>query len=186
MALLCSCAHSGGFVWVQDYTRPDPPGAGAYAIQDGDLIRVQVWNQEAMSTRARVRSDGQITVPFLKDVAVAGKTPAALATELEGMLKDYVNHPSVYVVVEESKPATVSVIGEVTRPGIYPLDAAGGVAPALAAAGGLTAFAHKSRIYVLRPGPRPVRVRFSYEALVEGIGPASAFRLDAGDVVVVE
>jgi len=186
LALLCSCAHSGAFVWVQDYAKSDPPAPGAYAIQDGDLIRIQVWNQDAMSTRARVRSDGQISVPFLKDVAVAGKTPAALATELEGMLKDYVNHPAVYVVVEESKPATVSVIGEVTRPGVYPLDAGGGLAQALAAAGGLTAFAHKTRIFVLRPGPAPARIRFSYEALVEGIGPASAFRLDAGDVVVVE
>jgi len=185
-ALLCACAHSGPSVWVQDYTRADPPAAGPYSIQDGDLIRVQVWNQDAMSTRARVRSDGQITMPFLKDVAVAGKTPAALATELEGLLKDYVNHPAVYVVVEESKPATVSVIGEVTRPGIYPLDTAGGMAQALAAAGGLTAFAHKTRIYVLRPGPPPARIRFSYEALVDGIGRASAFRLGAGDVVVVE
>jgi polysaccharide export outer membrane protein len=186
MALLCACAHSGPAVWVQDYAKTDPPAAGPYAIQDGDLIRVQVWNQDAMSTRARVRSDGQITMPFLKDVAVAGKTPATLATELEGLLKDYVNHPAVYVVVEESKPATVSVMGEVTRPGIYPLDTAEGMAQALAAAGGLTAFAHKTRIYVLRPGPPPARIRFSYEALVDGIGPASAFRLGAGDVVVVE
>ncbi|HEY2944442.1 MAG TPA: polysaccharide biosynthesis/export family protein [Vicinamibacteria bacterium] len=186
IALLCACAHSGPYVWVQDYAKADPPAASTYAIQDGDLIRIQVWNQDAMSTRARVRSDGQISVPFLKDVAVAGKTPSALATELEGMFKDYVNHPVVYVVVEESKPATVSVIGEVTRPGVYPLDAGGGVAPALAAAGGLTAFAHKTRIFVLRAGSPPSRIRFTYDALIDGTGPASAFRLSAGDVVVVE
>jgi polysaccharide export outer membrane protein len=186
LSLLCGCAHGGAFVWVDGYAVADPPASGAYTIQDGDLIRVQVWNQDAMSTRARVRSDGRISVPFLKDVEVAGKTPAALASELERMLKEYVVQPAVYVVVEESKPATVSVIGEVGRPGVYPLDAGAGMAQTLAAAGGLTAFAHKKRIYVLRPGPRPARIRFTYDGLVGGAGPASVFRLHAGDVVVVE
>ena len=186
IALLCSCTHTGAFVWVEDFAKADPPAPAAYAIQSGDLIRVQVWNQEAMSTRARVRSDGRIAVPFLKDIDVAGKTPSGLARELEGLLKDYVIHPAVYVMVEESRPATVSVMGEVTRAGVYPLDTGAGVAHALAAAGGLTAFAHKQRIYVLRAGPPASRIRFTYEALVGAIGPASAFRLEAGDVVVVE
>jgi len=186
IALLCGCAHSGAYVSVEDFTTADPPASAAYVIQDGDLIRIQVWNQDAMSTRARVRTDGQISVPFLKDVTVTGKTPSALASELETLLKDYVNHPVVYVVVEESKPATVSVIGEVARPGIFPLDNGAGVAQALAAAGGLTAFAHKTHIYVLRSGRSAARIRFSYESLVEGIGRASAFRLFPGDVVVVE
>ena len=186
LALLGACAPSGPFVSVEDFTKADPPEAASYLIQEGDLLRIQVWNQDAMSTRARVRSDGRISVPFLKDVEVAGKTPAALGTELEGLLKDYVNHPVVYVVVEESRPATVSVIGEVTRAGVYPLDNGGGVAQALAAAGGLTPFAHKSRIFVVRAGPPRARIRFGYDALVEATGPAAAFRLRPGDVVVVE
>jgi polysaccharide biosynthesis/export protein len=186
LALFCSCAHGGAFVWVDDYAAADPPASRAYAIQEGDLIRVQVWNQDAMSTRARVRSDGRISVPFLKDVTVAGKAPAALATELERMLKDYVINPVVYVVVEESRPATVSVVGEVTRPGVFPIDGAMGVAQALAAAGGLTAFAHKRRIYVLRADPKPARIRFTFDALVSAVGLAPAFRLHGGDVVVVE
>lgn len=187
MALLCACAHGGGaYVSVEDFTKADPPTSSPYVIQDGDLIRIQVWNQDAMSTRARVRSDGRISVPFLKDVPVAGKTPTALATELEGMLKDYVNQPVVYVVVEESKPATVSVIGEVSRPGIYPIDGEAGVAQALAAGGGLTAYAHKDHIYVLRAGSPQTRIRFTYNGLIQAAGAASAFRLRAGDVVVVE
>jgi len=187
LALLCACAHGGGaYVTVEDFAKADPPTSTPYVIQDGDLIRIQVWNQDAMSTRARVRSDGQISVPFLKDVAVAGKTPTALATELEGMLKDYVNRPVVYVVVEESKPATVSVIGEVSRPGIYPIDGDSGVAQALAAGGGFTAYAHKDHIYVLRPGTPQTRIRFTYGGLVQATGAAPAFRLRPGDVVVVE
>jgi polysaccharide export outer membrane protein len=184
-ALLCACAHTGPYVWVQDFKTADPPAAG-YTIQDGDLIRIQVWNQDAMSTRARVRADGRISVPFLRDVAVVGKSPADLATELEGLLKDYVKSPAVYVVVEEPKPETVSVLGEVGRPGVYPLSAGAGVAQALATAGGLTAFAHKDRIFVMRSGTPPARIRFDYRNVVDGNGPASRFDLRPGDVVVVE
>jgi polysaccharide export outer membrane protein len=186
LLLLCACAHAGASVSVADYAKVDPPPSAPYVIQEGDLLRVQVWNQEAMSTRTRVRSDGRISVPFLKDVAVAGKTPTDLAGELEGLFKEYVNRPVVYVVVEESRPATVSVLGEVARPGIYPIDGEAGVAQALAAGGGLTAFAHKSRIYVLRTGSPRARIRFTYDELVQATGAAAAFRLRAGDVVVVE
>jgi polysaccharide export outer membrane protein len=115
-----------------------------------------------------------------------GKTPSDLATELEGLLKDYVKSPVVYVVVEESKPDTVSVLGEVGRPGVYPLAGGTRVAQALATAGGLTAFARKDRIYVLRSRPQPARIRFTYQGLVEAAGPASIFDLRPGDVVVVE
>jgi polysaccharide export outer membrane protein len=185
LALLCACAHTGPYVWVQDFKGQDPAPT-AYAIREGDVIRIQVWNQDAMSTRARVRADGRVSVPFLKDVTVVGKTPADLATELEGLLKDYVKSPAVYVVVEEAKPETISVLGEVGRPGVYPLGDGAGVAHVLASAGGLTAFAHKDRIYVLRSGTRPARIRFAYRDVVDGAGAASAFGLQAGDVVVVE
>lgn len=185
LLLSCACAHNGPYVWVHDF-KADAPASAAYAIQNGDVVRIQVWNQDAMSTRARVRADGRISMPFLKDVAVAGKAPADLATELEELLKDYVKSPVVYVVVEEPKPETVSVLGEVGRPGVYPLAGETGVAEALATAGGLTAFAHKDRIYVLRSGPQPARIRFTYQAVVDASAPASAFCLRPGDVLVVE
>jgi polysaccharide export outer membrane protein len=60
------------------------------------------------------------------------------------------------------------------------------VADALAAAGGLTNFAHKDRIYVVRSSPQQIRIHFTYDALTKGIGRAPLFRLRAGDVVVVE
>jgi len=61
-----------------------------------------------------------------------------------------------------------------------------GVLSALAAAGGLTEFAGKEAIFVLRPGNPPKRVRFRYEALAHGEGRSGAFRLKDGDTVVVE
>jgi polysaccharide export outer membrane protein len=91
----------------------------------------------------------------------------------------------VTVTVEETTPASVSVLGEVTRPGTYPLDPSAGVLQALAAAGGLTEYAGKSSIFVVRRAP-PARVRFAFASLVQADSRAASFRLRAGDVVIVE
>ena len=182
------CSGPGTFVWVSSL----PPGLTArptdqgYVIRDGDLVSVRVFNQEALSTRAKVRSDGRIAVPVLGDVDVRGRRPAALKGELEGRLKDYVNAPSVTVSVEEFQPITVSVLGEVSKAGTFALDPRATVAQVLASAGGLTDFASKDRIFVLRSAPQTLRVRFTYEDITRGEAPAAGFLLHDGDLVVVE
>lgn len=183
-----ACGRSGGgFVWV-DNLPAARAAAGAYAVGVGDVVSVQVWDHDKMSARARVRSDGRISMPLLDDVDVAGKTPTQLARELERQLKErnLVVNPSVNVVLEETKPLGVAVMGEVSRAGMYTLDAGAGVAEALASAGGLTEFAHRDRIYVIRRTPQPVRIRFTYDALAEARGLAATFRLQSGDVVVAQ
>ena len=90
------------------------------------------------------------------------------------------------VAIEESHVALVSITGLVSRSGNYPLLPGWGVVEALAAAGGLTDFAHKDRIFVLRKLPQPVRIRFTYRALTSEQGPSAAFVLREGDVIIVE
>jgi polysaccharide export outer membrane protein len=90
------------------------------------------------------------------------------------------------VTVEVSSPVSISVLGEVTKPGVTALPPNAGVADALAAAGGLTQFAHKNRIYVVRTRPQPTRIHFTYDALTKSVGRASQFRLQPGDVLIVE
>jgi polysaccharide export outer membrane protein len=90
------------------------------------------------------------------------------------------------VVLEEAAPLHVSVLGEVMRPGYYPLTPGSGLAEALANAGGFTEFAHRDRLYIVRRSPEATRIRFTYDALVHAEGKASAFRLRSGDVLVVE
>jgi polysaccharide biosynthesis/export protein len=182
LALLLGCG-GGRYVWIDEI--PEPRAEGEYAISSGDLVHVQVFNQESMSTRARVRSDGKIAVPLLGDVQASGKTSAVLSSELAGRFKEYVNAPIVTTTVEETQPTSVSVLGEVAHPGIYTLDPSAGVLQALAAAGGLTEYASRDGIYVVRHAPPP-RIRFTFSSLVQGEGRPAAFRLRGGDVVVVE
>jgi polysaccharide export outer membrane protein len=142
--------------------------------------------------RARVREDGRISMPFLQDVDVAGQTPNELANRLQVKLKSLVVSPVVTVTLVERRPTRVSVVGEVAHPGQFDLDRGAGVLQALAAAGGLTAYAHRDRIFVLRYGywadgnPEPARIRFEWSNLIRGRRPSSTFRLEPGDVVTVE
>jgi polysaccharide export outer membrane protein len=155
-------------------------------IRDGDTLNIRVFNQEALSTKAKVRSDGRIAMPALGDIDVRGKHPATIKAELEGRLKDYVNAPSVTVTVEEFQPIIVSVLGEVTKAGSFPLDPRATVAQVLANAGGLTEFASRDNIFVVRAGPPAVRVRFTYEDVSRGSPTSTGFVLHDGDLVVVE
>jgi polysaccharide export outer membrane protein len=181
---LAGCASHGPYVWVKELPTAEGPAAD-YVVEPGDVLSIHVFNQDAMSTRARVRSDGRISAPFVGDVAVAGKTPVAVARELEGRLKAFVVNPVVAVMVDEFAQPAVAVTGEVTHPGVYNIDGHSGVLRALALAGGLTDYASHDNIYVLRHvGPR--RVRFSYRALTENEPHAASFRLLGGDTVVVE
>ena len=188
-----ACGHAKGeFIWVNDV----PPGLAepdaAYRIAPGDVIGVRVWNQDANSVdRARVREDGRISIPLLGDVEVAGMEPTELARRLEVRLRTYIQAPVVTVVLQELRPVRVSILGQVARPGTLDLEQDAGVLQAIAAAGGLSPFADRDAIFVLRRGywadrQAPARIRFRYDDLRRGKVPASAFRIRRGDVVVVE
>jgi polysaccharide export outer membrane protein len=185
VTLAVACSGPGKYVWVDDYAdtaQVEKP----YVIVPGDTLQVRVFNQDQVSTRARVRSDGKITLPLLDDVTAVGLTPVELGAQLRERLRPFIKDPLVTVAVEETGPPNIYVIGEVVKPGAYPLDRASGVLPALVNAGGLTQDASTDRIFVLRQAPSVVRIRFTYEALVRLAGKAPAFRLRPGDIVVVE
>jgi len=192
LATLPGCKSVGEYVWVDDLPPAPKQVETDYVIAVGDVISVRVWNQEAMSSpRTRVRSDGKISLPFLNDVEAAGVAPTVLAKRLQARLKEFIVNPVVTVALEDRRLLSVPVLGEVTRKGTYELDSSAGVLQALAAAGGMTEYAHPDRIFVLRPNASvenapALRIRFDYDALTRASGRGPAFRLQAGDVVVVE
>lgn len=184
---LTACGTSGQFVWYRDLPRAEWAQASTeYVINVGDGIRVQVYEQEALATHAKIRSDGRIALPFVGEVVAVGKHPMDLAREIEGRLKQFIVSPRVIVNVEESQPVVVSVLGEVSHVGSLTLQPPGGLLDALALAGGPTDFANKSGIFVLRRTPEFRRIRFTYDALVQNQDGAAAFPLRTGDVIVVE
>ncbi len=193
LALLClvGCTHTAPFVWVDDLPASDPSVAEPDSesnIRPGDVISVRVYGQEAISGRTRVRRDGHISVPFLNDVVAAGFSPTELATRLQTSLKDYINNPMVTVSLEERQALEIAVVGEVARIGTFTVAPGSSVLSVLAQAGGLTDYAKRDALFVLRrsPGGAIQRFRFRYDDLTQARGNAVRFWLQHGDVVVAE
>jgi polysaccharide export outer membrane protein len=183
---VCACATTDSSVAINDYQDPAPTSQPGYVIQPGDVLQVRVFNQPEMSAKVRVRDDGKVSIPFLNDVVAEGFTPDALAKQLQVTLKEFINAPVVTISLEEARPFSISVLGEVNKPGVYPVPHDAGVLQALASAGGLTQYASRDRIFVVRDVPQRARIRFEFSQLTQAEGKAATFRLRAGDVVVVE
>jgi polysaccharide export outer membrane protein len=149
---------------------------------------VQVFNHPEFSGRSRVREDGNVSIPLVGDLQAAGQTGAELARAVEQQLgvRSLVVAARATVALEERAPLRVSLLGEVARPGLFALDPGAGVAEALASAGGLTEFAHRDRIYIVRRTPTPMRIRLRYRDLSGESAKAAMFRLRPNDVIVVE
>lgn len=177
---------SAPYVWVHELPRDTPAAAKRTVIGTGDDVEIRVLGDESASTRGRVLPDGTLTMPLLGSIQVVGQKPETLATTLEGQLQRWVKVPQVTVIIHESV-ISVAVLGEVREPGVIDLVPPATVLRALAAAGGVTEFADLSGLYVLRKqDQRTLRIRFTYDALVEARPAASRFQLEAGDVLVVE
>jgi len=183
LTAMLGCSGGAPYVWANQLP-PDQAG-DKYLIGAGDLLSVRVYNQENLSTHARVRSDGKIAMPLVGEVEVRGKAPAAVSRELEVKLKEFMLSPTVTVTVEETLPTSVTVIGQVVHPGIYTVDATSGVIQALAVAGGFNDYAGRGSIYLMRRSPAQ-RIRFTFADLNHVDGSAAMFRIRTGDVVVVE
>jgi polysaccharide export outer membrane protein len=181
-----ACAGSGSYVWYQQLPAEAASASNEYVIAVGDTVSIKVLGHEEMTLRQRVRADGRLALLLIGDVEAAGKRPSALKAELEGRLKDYIVSPSVAVNIDETQPQTVLVLGEVTKPGVYPLEQDPRLARAIALAGGLTDYATRSAVFVVRGAPKPLRVRFTYESIYRDIGGAGDFQLQRGDLVEVE
>ena len=117
---------------------------------------------------------------------MAGRNADEVSRDVENRLKKFMHTPTVTVVVDETANLRVPVIGEVTKPGTVQLERGASVMAAIAGAGGLTDFASRDRIFVVRRFPFVARIRFTYQALTQAEGKAATFMLQPGDSVVVE
>jgi len=184
-AALAGCATERPYVWIQDLP-PAAVGEADGTVHPRDSIAVVVMDQPTMSGEFVVHDDGSYLQPTLGNVLVQGKTPAEIAADLQVRMKDMIVNPRVAVSISKVAPIRVNVVGEVKTPGSYELNRDRTLAGALAAAGWVTDFASKDRVYVARSGQNERRVRFALRELTSPESPSARFRLRDGDVVVVE
>jgi polysaccharide export outer membrane protein len=162
------------------------PGASSqFTLGPADIIHVSVWKNTDLSQTVTVGPDGFISLPLLGDVHVAGVTANQLAKDLSSRLSAYVVSAQVTVSVVEIRSRQVYVMGQVGKPGGYPLISPITVLQLIAQAGGLGTFANRKGIIVLRgTGANPQRLSFNYVAAIHGDNKQNVV-LQPGDTVIV-
>jgi polysaccharide export outer membrane protein len=159
--------------------------ASDYRLFPGDKLRIEVYKDLQLSQSLQIRPDGKITLPLVGDIKAAGQTPTELRDALTTSLKEYITNPVVTVIVTESTPQSVYVMGEVKSSGPLPLKGPLSVMQAIAMAGGFSEFANKKDIRVQRQTGTGVKtLTFNYKEALEDNRPP--LLLQAGDVVVVK
>ncbi len=188
---LVACAV-GAALGCQSPQPPPPefeasPKEGVYIIGPADHLRIDVWQNEKLQLPdIPVRPDGKITVPLLDDVQAAGLTTDELKTVLTQKLSEFIQSPTVTVVVLMPLSKRAYVLGEVRSAGPISLGADMSVLDAITAAGGFTPFAKKSSVRVLRRvDGKELDYTFNYDAFVAGRAPGTNVLLHPGDTVLV-
>ena len=156
-----------------------------YRLVAGDKLRVEVYKDEKLSQSLQVRPDGKITLPLVGDIAAAGRTSIELRDAIATSLKEYNTNPIVTVMVVETVPPLIYVMGEVVTAGPQPLKGEMTVLQALAAAGGFKDFANTKNIRVLRRGAGGIQttLSFNYKDAIRGVAPPIV--LQPGDTIIV-
>jgi polysaccharide biosynthesis/export protein len=158
-----------------------------YHIGAGDVLRISVWREPEVSVDGvAVRSDGKISLPLIKEIYAMGLMPSELETMLTREFSHYINNPAVTVIVKEINSQKVYLVGGVVRPGSLPLRTPMTILQVLAEAGGLTDYAKRKKIYILRKdGGQESRISFNYEAVLKGENAEQNIPVRAGDTIVV-
>lgn len=169
---------------------PQPPGRSTekgYRIGPGDVLQIVVWKEpEASVPSVIVRSDGKITIPLVKEIGVAGLTPSELEKLLTEKLSRFIRDADVTVIPREITSQKVYLLGAVRREGPVPLLSSMTVLQALNAGGGLTEYAKKKKIYILRnENGKQIRLPFDYTAVIRGQRPEQNILVKVEDTIVV-
>ncbi len=164
---------------------PSPVSNSNYKIGPEDVLFISVWENRELTMEVVVRPDGMISFPLIQDIVAEGLTAAELANVIHQKLLTYVREPQVSVILKQINAPKVFVLGNVSRPGPYPLRSDMSVLQVLSLAGGFTQFASPRNIRIVRgAGSRQVVRVVNYYKMIDSKAEGN-YLLKAGDTIVV-
>ncbi len=172
--------------------RPDnsrvrlPAPIESTTVGPGDVFSLEIVGEKDLPKEYQVASDGTVDLPYIHRVKVEGLEPQQIQALIRKQLveKKILTDPSVVVSVQTYNSKRVIVLGEVQKPGSFPLTPGLTLLQIVSLAGGFNAIANKDRVNLTRQGKEgPVTVVISANAITEGESPD--FPLQAGDRVYV-
>jgi polysaccharide export outer membrane protein len=163
------------------------PHDATFIIGTDDVLAINVWKEPDISRVIPVRSDGKISLPLVGELRAAGRTPLQLEQEISDKLKNYIGEPEVTVIVQQINSQKFNILGQVNRPGSYPMANAATVLDAIAVAGGFRDFAKQKSIYILRQNADGTQTRlpFNYKDVVKGRNTEQNIKLQPQDTIVI-
>jgi polysaccharide biosynthesis/export protein len=198
LAVLCLClgalAQSNSALPAASLSMSTPDGTHKaiaavpdYEIGADDVLAINVWKEPDLCRTVPVRPDGKITMPLIGDLQASGRTPQKLQQEIQQGLQAYVSVPEVTVTVQEVRSLKFNIVGQIMKPGSYPLSESTTVLDAIAQAGGVGIYAKTNAIYVLRlrPDGSSVQLPFRYKQVLKGSNLSQNIKLQPRDTIVV-
>ena len=145
-------------------------GDSEFRLGPDDVIEVSVYQEKELSATVPVRPDGKISIPLIGEMPASGKTAVELQKEISIRYAKFISEPAVTVVVKEVNSPKVSVLGEVKNPGMYKIKDRATLLDAIAMAGGLTEYAKRDKVTLIRVNPagETSRVKVNLDDQIKG------------------
>lgn len=172
-----------------------------YKIRPGDVLRIEVLEDQSLNREALVLPDGNVSVPLVGSVRAGGRDLDSVQNSIvAGLAPNFAAAPTVFVTIRSlaelrssggvaaPAPLNIYVMGEVQSPGKKAVERGTSLLQFLASSGGFTKFAATKRIQVRRTDPKTGQATvygFNYHAIEKGAATVSSIILNEGDVIVV-
>ena len=173
-------------------TAPAPAAVGGgvppadYVIGADDQLEIVFWREKDVSGPVTVRPDGMISLPLLNEVRAAGLTPEELRITVTTVAEKLLDQPTVSVIVKAINSRKVFLVGQIAKPGPYPLLAPPTVLQMIATAGGPSEYAKLGEIVIVRTdGGKTTHLLFNYEDILRGRKLEQNILLKPGDTIAI-
>ena len=171
------------------FAQQKPEAKPEHILGPGDVIRVTVYQNPDLTVETRVSEQGQITFPLIGNVALGGLSVTGAQDRIAKQLREgnFVIKPQVSLFVTQVRSAQVSILGQVARPGRYPIEAANSkVSEMIAAAGGIIpGGADTVSLSGTRAG-KPVKLMVDLPAILQAGRSDQDVPVAPGDIIFVD
>lgn len=154
----------------------------------GDVVKISVFGNNDLSLETRISEAGTITFPLIGEVKVGGLSTGQAERKIADALDKggYVRNPQVNMMVSEMQSQQVSVLGQVNKPGRYPVDGKRSLTDVLALAGGMTPDAGDNIVLVRTRDGKTTKETIDLDRMMSSSDPGSNPQMMAGDSLYVE
>lgn len=173
---------------LQAYAQTAPATPTDVPLGPGDVVKISVFGNNDLSLETRISEAGTITFPLIGEVKVGGMSTGQAERKIADMLQSggFIRNPQVSMMVSEMQSQQVSVLGQVNKPGRYPVDGKRSLTDVLALAGGMTPDAGDTIVLMRTRDGKSSKEVIDLEKMMGSSDPNSNPQMMAGDSLYVE